>query len=60
MTDEVMFEIREMTGQTYVNTYAGARAETEPTVEAKVAGVNDDVDITPEPNKVALVAVAGN
>ncbi|MGI9643711.1 MAG: lysophospholipid acyltransferase family protein [Ilumatobacteraceae bacterium] len=41
MMDEVMFEIREMTGQEYVNTYAGAEAETEPTVAARVGGVNE-------------------
>ena len=28
MTDEVMFEIRELTGQPYVNVYGGADAET--------------------------------
>ena len=32
MIDEVMYEIRELTGQAYVNTYAGEKAETEPTV----------------------------
>ncbi len=41
MIDEVMFEIRELTGQTYVNTYAGAKAETEPTVAARVASVSE-------------------
>jgi 1-acyl-sn-glycerol-3-phosphate acyltransferase len=41
MTDEVMFEIREMTGQNYVNSYAGQKAETEPTVEAHVGTVTD-------------------
>ena len=41
MIDEVMYEIRELTGQTYVNTYAGATAETEPTVAARVASVTD-------------------
>lgn len=35
--DEVMFEIREMTGQTYRNVYAGKSAEGEPTVTATVA-----------------------
>jgi hypothetical protein len=37
MIDEVMFEIRELTGQEYVNTYAGkssdAAAETRPTAQ---------------------------
>jgi 1-acyl-sn-glycerol-3-phosphate acyltransferase len=41
MTDEVMFEIREMTGQEYVNHYAGEHAETEPTVAARVGTVTD-------------------
>jgi 1-acyl-sn-glycerol-3-phosphate acyltransferase len=44
MIDEVMYEIRELTGQTYVNTYAGAAAETEPTVAARVASVTDMSD----------------
>jgi hypothetical protein len=48
MIDEVMFEIRELTGQTYVNTYAGAKAETEPTVAARVASVS-------EPNPIPVV-----
>ena len=37
ITDELMFEIRELTGQDYRNVYAGKTAETEPTVVAKVA-----------------------
>ena len=41
MIDEVMYEIRELTGQTYVNMYAGEQAETEPTVAARVASVTD-------------------
>jgi len=41
-----MFEIRELTGQTYVNSYAGAKAETEPTVAARVASVSDPGPIT--------------
>jgi 1-acyl-sn-glycerol-3-phosphate acyltransferase len=49
MIDEVMFEIRELTGQTYVDTYAGARAETEPTVAGRVASVS-------EPNPVTVSA----
>ena len=48
MIDEVMFEIRELTGQNYVNTYAGATAETEPTVAARVASVS-------EPSPVPMV-----
>ena len=43
MTDEVMYEIRELTGQTYVNRYAGATAETEPTLGRRVASVVDRI-----------------
>jgi 1-acyl-sn-glycerol-3-phosphate acyltransferase len=42
ITDELMYEIRELTGQEYRNVYAGKTAETEPTVVAKVASVSDD------------------
>ena len=42
MMDEVMFEIREMTGQEYRDDYAGSTADAEPTVPAKVANVSDD------------------
>ena len=45
MTDEVMFEIREMTGQAYVNTYAGATDETEPAVPARVASVDEPAPV---------------
>ena len=41
ITDELMFEIRDLTGQDYRNVYAGKTAETEPTVVAKVARVTD-------------------
>lgn len=41
VTDELMFEIRDLTGQDYRNVYAGKTAETEPTVVAKVATVAD-------------------
>jgi len=45
MTDEVMFEIREMTGQHYVDRYAGTPAEvTEPAVAAHPASVTDPVE----------------
>ena len=40
ITDELMFEIRELTGQQYVNVYAGKTAETEPTEVAVVARVS--------------------
>jgi 1-acyl-sn-glycerol-3-phosphate acyltransferase len=42
ITDELMYEIRELTGQEYSNAYAGKTAETEPTVVAKVANVTDE------------------
>jgi 1-acyl-sn-glycerol-3-phosphate acyltransferase len=62
MTDEVMYEIRELTGQEYVNTYAGERAETEPTVAARVASVTDAAtrfDTDSRHRDRELVAVAG-
>ena len=55
ITDEVMYEIREMTGQEYRNVYAGKKAETEPTVTARVASMSD----TPNEQPV-LSGVAGN
>ncbi|MFM7686699.1 MAG: lysophospholipid acyltransferase family protein, partial [Actinomycetota bacterium] len=39
ITDGLMFEIRELTGQEYRNEYAGKKAETEPTIAALVATV---------------------
>ncbi|MEK7424246.1 MAG: lysophospholipid acyltransferase family protein [Actinomycetota bacterium] len=49
ITDELMFEIRELTGQEYRNVYAGKTAETEPTVTvARVAHVGDVDDRVPE------------
>jgi 1-acyl-sn-glycerol-3-phosphate acyltransferase len=42
ITDELMFEIRELTGQEYRNVYAGKSADTEPMPEvAKIAHVDD-------------------
>ena len=41
ITDELMFEIRELTGQEYRNTYAGKTADTEPTERAKVVTVQE-------------------
>ncbi len=43
MIDEVMFEIRELSGQEYVNRYHGDDADSEPTVTAQVGHVTDDV-----------------
>jgi 1-acyl-sn-glycerol-3-phosphate acyltransferase len=53
MMDEVMFEIREITGQTYRDVYAGA-AETEDTRTSKVANVADEQDPTGERQLVAV------
>jgi 1-acyl-sn-glycerol-3-phosphate acyltransferase len=48
MIDEVMFEIRALTGQQYVNTYAGKTAEAEPLPpRAVVAHVTDPVAPSP-------------
>jgi 1-acyl-sn-glycerol-3-phosphate acyltransferase len=44
ITDELMYEIRDLTGQDYRNVYAGKTAETEPTVVAKVARINEPSD----------------
>jgi 1-acyl-sn-glycerol-3-phosphate acyltransferase len=41
ITDELMFEIRELTGQEYRNVYAGKTAETEPTEKARVATMSE-------------------
>ena len=53
ITDELMYEIRELTGQEYRNVYAGKTAETEPTVAAKVANVSDG-----EAGRIAVGAVS--
>ena len=41
ITDELMYEIRDLTGQDYRNVYAGKTADSEPTVVAKVATLTD-------------------
>lgn len=41
MIDEVMFEIRAMTGQEYRNVYAGTTPDVEPAVAARVATVSE-------------------
>lgn len=56
ITDELMFEIRELTGQEYRNVYSGKTAETEPTVTAKVGNVGDDRRLVMQD---ALSAVGG-
>lgn len=50
MTDEVMFEIRELTGQEYVNTYAGKAEEAEGVEvreQARPAHVHEPSDAAP-------------
>jgi hypothetical protein len=44
ITDELMFEIRELTGQEYRNTYATKKAESLPTEKAVIAHVHDEAD----------------
>jgi 1-acyl-sn-glycerol-3-phosphate acyltransferase len=41
MMDEVMFEIRDLTGQLYRDVYAGQQPESEPVVPARVATVEE-------------------
>ena len=55
LTDELMYEIRELTGQEYRNVYAGKTADTEPTVAAKVATVGAD-----DARHLAVSAAAGD
>ena len=54
ITDELMYEIRELTGQEYRNVYSGKTADTEPTVAAKVANVGDA-----DASRVAVSAAVG-
>lgn len=42
MMDEVMFEIRALTGQEYVNRYHGESSDTEPAVTGRIAAVEAD------------------
>ncbi len=55
ITDELMYEIREITGQEYRNVYAGKTAETEPTLVAKVSTVTDA-----DARELAVSAAAGD
>lgn len=54
MIDEVMFEIRELSGQEYVNRYHGDTAEAEPTVTAHVGQVSDT-----EPERKLVATATG-
>jgi 1-acyl-sn-glycerol-3-phosphate acyltransferase len=56
ITDELMYEIRELTGQEYRNVYAGKTAETEPTQTARVATMSEGEDL----GERVLSAVAGD
>jgi len=53
ITDELMYEIRELTGQEYRNVYAGKKADAEPTVVARVATLGEGYDREP------VLSVAG-
>jgi 1-acyl-sn-glycerol-3-phosphate acyltransferase len=44
ITDELMYEIRELTGQEYRNEYASKKAETEPTIPATVGHLSEPVE----------------
>ena len=60
MTDEVMFEIRDMTGQEYVNRYAGAsdEASTETRTEARPVHVREALDEAEAIERSELVGAA--
>jgi 1-acyl-sn-glycerol-3-phosphate acyltransferase len=55
ITDELMYEVRELTGQEYRNVYAGKTADTEPTITARVGTVGDD-DIGAIPSHLVVPA----
>ncbi len=59
ITDELMYEIRELTGQEYRNVYSGKTAEAEPTVAAKVGTVKD-LDIAALVAAESFAAAAGD
>ncbi len=54
ITDELMFEIRELTGQSYRNEYASKTAETEPTIPATVGHLSEEI-----PARVPAMAGGG-
>jgi 1-acyl-sn-glycerol-3-phosphate acyltransferase len=59
ITDELMFEIRELTGQEYRNVYAGKTADTEPTAApTRVGHVGDTEPVDRE--QFAGAAAGGN
>ncbi len=55
ITDEVMFEIRNLSGQDYVDTYAGRDVETDTTV----VPMPERPAATPEPAVVVASAASG-
>jgi 1-acyl-sn-glycerol-3-phosphate acyltransferase len=57
MIDEVMFEIREMTGQEYVNVYAGQSPDAEPVVPGRIARVTEPPPAVETAHEPQLVAV---
>lgn len=57
MIDEVMFEIREMTGQTYTNVYAGQPTEAvEHHAPSRVATVTDEIEAADPAELVAMAS----
>ncbi len=57
MIDEVMFEIRELSGQEYVNTYAGSES-TEPAERSRPGRVSDPIVVEPNVVERELVPLA--
>jgi 1-acyl-sn-glycerol-3-phosphate acyltransferase len=53
ITDELMYEIRELSGQDYVNVYADKRADAEPAEPARIATVLDE-ESSVDPRLVAV------
>ena len=59
ITDELMFEIRELSGQDYRNVYSGKAVETEPVVHARVASVDDTDRVPVDASSLGVAALAG-
>jgi 1-acyl-sn-glycerol-3-phosphate acyltransferase len=51
LIDEVMYSIRELSGQAYVDSYATKKAEALPTDTARIPGANGHVDVTETPRR---------
>ncbi|MFZ9628321.1 MAG: lysophospholipid acyltransferase family protein [Ilumatobacteraceae bacterium] len=56
ITDELMFEVRELTGQAYRNVYVGATDEAEPPVRATIRAVDGSEASVPETQRVGVGA----